>query len=763
MSRSLKHVVAVSVGFLCLTCLTLDPLHSVAPASARAGSGSVPPGINDGSGSLLTPPSGTLESALLDVHHAYYEIGPEEALAVAEACGLETDGLRVNVSVDQTWGETTEVIDLNRIREIGGIVLGLSEHFLEVSIPFDRLAELCECDGVAFVQRIVRGVPDDWPGEPARETTSAGVALTKAADWHAQGHTGAGVDVAIIDGGFAGIDAAIANGDLPPLNELNIANFSSEPMDEGSNHGTAVAEDVHDMAPDATLWLVKATTRSELETAALLCGASDPTIINHSYGWYRQPVDGSGPVARIVDQTHDDYDVLWINSMGNQACNHYMGEFNDNGSGWHLFTPGDRNLSFELAANEKITLELTWDGWPTTEDYDLRLYDDFWPSAVAACSTRQYPSGAPPVETIAYTAAPDGAGTYHVRVYEHHTTSDHPFHLHARSGWPRNKFHPEGGGEYCVKSGSLLTPADAEHAFAVAAIPRGRYTTGPTAYFSSQGPADGGRTKPEVSAPDSCGNGTAGDGVGTSHAAPHAAGAAALVQSRWEMGADQTRQWLIQNATVHMGDPGKNDIYGHGRLELPSPTPVEGSTYASLREDGAVMVHWTASALPGVTGFSIYRSTEADGLFTRINESPIPADSPGEYVDDTVWPGTTFWYDVRALLAGGVEETVGPMIARVTTGGTLVAVLHTPVPNPFVDSACIRFDVPGQARAVSVSVFDARGRLVAQLADGPVGRGRHTVTWDGSDAAGRPVASGVYFVRLDVEGHVKTEKIVLAR
>jgi subtilisin family serine protease len=746
------RLLVVGVALFCLTWFAPCP----SPLAAE-------PGESGTSTSVPTCPAGRLESALLELHHAYHERGPEDALALAEALGLETDGLMVNVSVDQTWGETTDVVDLDRIREIGGIVLGLSERFLEVSIPFDRLAELCECDGVAFVQRIIRGAPGDWPEGLARETISEGVGWTKAADWHAQGHKGAGVDVAIIDGGFAGIDAAVASGDLPPEDDMTFANFSSEAMDEGSSHGTRVAEAVHDMAPDATLWLVKATTRSELQTAALFCGANDPTIINHSYGWYRQQVDGDGEVARMVDQLHDDYDVLWVNSMGNQACNHYMGEFNDNGSGWHLFAADDRNLSFRLAANEKITLDLTWDGWPTTQDdYDLRLYYDVGAYAVRKCTTRQYPSGAPPVETITYTAPAHMEGEYHVRVRKHHATSDHTLHLHIRSGWPVNKFHPEGNGEYCEKSGSLLTPADAEHALAVAAITQERYTTGPQSYYSSQGPTDDERIKPEIAAPDSCST-SGGVFTGTSQASPHVAGAAALVQSRWNMGADQTRQWLIQNATKYMSDRNQNNVYGHGRLELPSPTPVEGSVYATLSETGAVTVRWTTNNLPGVTGFNVYRSVEAEGPFIRINGSPIPTGAPAEYIDETVWPGSTFWYEVRALLPSGSEETVGPMVARVTTGGTLVAALHRPMPNPFVDRTTVVFDVPDEARAVSVCVYDARGRLVAELAGGPIGRGRHTVTWDGSDATGRPVASGVYFARLQVDGRAKTGKIVLAR
>ena len=55
------------------------------------------------------------------------------------------------------------------------------------------------------------------------------------------------------------------------------------------------------------------------------------------------------------------------------------------------------------------------------------------------------------------------------------------------------------------------------------------------------------------------------------------------------------------------------------------------------------------------------------------------------------------------------------------------------------------------------------GRRVAALVSGSMKAGSHQVTWAGRDDSGRPVASGVYFYRLEAENKVLTRKMVLLK
>jgi flagellar hook assembly protein FlgD len=52
------------------------------------------------------------------------------------------------------------------------------------------------------------------------------------------------------------------------------------------------------------------------------------------------------------------------------------------------------------------------------------------------------------------------------------------------------------------------------------------------------------------------------------------------------------------------------------------------------------------------------------------------------------------------------------------------------------------------AGTVDLSVYDASGRRVATLLHSDLPAGRRSVTWDGREASGRPVAAGLYFARL---------------
>jgi len=83
-------------------------------------------------------------------------------------------------------------------------------------------------------------------------------------------------------------------------------------------------------------------------------------------------------------------------------------------------------------------------------------------------------------------------------------------------------------------------------------------------------------------------------------------------------------------------------------------------------------------------------------------------------------------------------------------------------PNPFNPRTTVRFALERAGTAV-VAIHDLAGRKVATLHDGPLGAGRHTVVWDGRDAAGRAVAAGTYVCRLTAAGVHRSRKLTLVR
>ena len=83
-------------------------------------------------------------------------------------------------------------------------------------------------------------------------------------------------------------------------------------------------------------------------------------------------------------------------------------------------------------------------------------------------------------------------------------------------------------------------------------------------------------------------------------------------------------------------------------------------------------------------------------------------------------------------------------------------------PNPFNPNTSIRFELRS-ASDVNLSVYDAAGTLITRLASGAYPDGTHEVRWNGTDARGTRVGSGVYFYRLTAGGETLTRKMVLLK
>lgn len=83
-------------------------------------------------------------------------------------------------------------------------------------------------------------------------------------------------------------------------------------------------------------------------------------------------------------------------------------------------------------------------------------------------------------------------------------------------------------------------------------------------------------------------------------------------------------------------------------------------------------------------------------------------------------------------------------------------------PNPFRGACDIAFELPRPAETW-LRVHDVTGRLVRTLRDGTLPAGEHREAWDGNDDAGRPVAAGVYFLRLVADGRSTGKRVVRAR
>ena len=436
-----------------------------------------------------------------------------------------------------------------------------------VSLP-QNLVSISELPKVVCVRRPLSSVPS--------EVVSEGVGVVGADQWHSSGIRGQGVKVGVLDGGFAGYQELLGV-ELPGSVVTRSFRADGDLTGGGEGHGTAVAEIIHDLAPDAQLYLVNFDTEVEMGNAVDWLIARGVRIINHSVGWpVAGPGDGIGPIDDIVAQAREA-GVLWVNSAGNSAQTHWSGSFSDpDEDGWHNFAPDDdedEGNTIYLEQGQTICIWLRWDDWEQrTQDFDLYLADSATGQIMAASENPQQGSF-PPVEGLTYTAPESGC--YNIGIYKCQADRDVEFDLFV-DGIPYL--------EHFVSQRSILIPADSPHALAVGAVPWNDPVS--LESFSSRGPTFDNRVKPDLVAPDGVTSATYSPFFGTSASAPHVAGAAALVKQVYPDLSPDELQGFLESHCLDLGDAGKDNLFGSGRLSLGEVPPGKLSGQVVLQGRG---------------------------------------------------------------------------------------------------------------------------------------------------------------------------------
>lgn len=502
------------------------------------------------------------------------------------------DALRAqDVKVDVIQGTDINIgISMDRVREAAGRDKRIDEIFVDLT-ALDHVVRLKLPPTMRPYRQALR------EGE--------GVDHVGADAWHSGGHLGQGIKIGVLDLGFDGYDDLL--GDELPDNVMYEFFGTAGPMAPTDEvHGTACAEIVHEMAPEADLFLAgyDGTIAAQAKAVAWLQDQG-VQIISHSAGSSLDPMDGTGPQAQLVDNVADN-GILWVNAAGNEAESHYQAEFTDrNGNGWHEFPDGEETMAVKTAEDSRVSMR--WDDWQAVDqDLDLVLFDDTGGITDQSGNIQSGQPGQEPIEFIDRHAS----GIAYVGIRAANIT--HPPMMHVfmdggRMGW-------------LVREQSLGAPADAEGAVAVAAVEVSNDTV---AEYSSFGPTSDGRLKPDIGAPTNV-RSKSYDRFGqrfegTSAAAPHVAGAAALVWSDHpEYGPEDVRGYLSKNAKDLL-PTGRDTVSGAGLLRLPAPMSAPpGVTPPTIQPDVTV-------SPPVVTPPTIPPDGTPPTAVTGVTEGPTDA------------------------------------------------------------------------------------------------------------------------------------------
>ena len=204
-----------------------------------------------------------------------------------------------------------------------------------------------------------------------------------------------------------------------------------------------------------------------------------------------------------------------------------------------------------------------------------------------------------------------------------------------------------------------------------------------------------------------------------------------------------------------------------------APTAIVlSSFYAEVGQDG-ILTCWTTETEPNNAGFNVYRSTEENGNYIKINDSLIPAQGDAttgasySYVDKPEQSGDYF-YKLQSVSLTGATSFHGPIFVGLTSVDLKKSAvpenysLSQNYPNPFNPETTIEFGLP-KAGFVEITIYDINGRLVRKLVSEQISAGNHIVKWNANDESGNRLTSGIYYYRMKVSDYQQTQKMILMK
>ena len=517
---------------------------------------------------------------------------PELRDEVDHALTNRVTGLRDPlVSVEVLTSDTTSV--QHAVNALGGTVTGsVDGQLVQAFMPAGTVDQLSVTQAVRYVQR-----PLQINRVPRQEAVGTGttvgdeVHLTNADAWQQAGITGS-IRVGIIDFFNFTFWNTTEHGPVPDAAHQFCPDLTQDLCiggqinpQSGDRHGVAVAEIVKDMAPGAELFLATTATTAETQAAIDWFVANGVHIVTRSLGApYDGPGDGTGPLDAVVDYAAAR-GITWFNSGGNDAASGY-GRYTDgvDGQGYVDFLNGpgvDTVLRIDPRSGGVAFDGIRWAndwGLPPGEitDYSVEIWQGVNESSATQIGLLDDPqdAGAPPLEAVDEFFNVNGfSQALFVRIHaDSHYSPSAPDTVEVATFF--GAIEP---GRRSVAFSSAKPVVDSRNPalVAVGAIDPASGIAG-IASYSSQGPTNDGRIKPDVAAPSCIASSVYSPDCfnGTSAASPAAAGMAALLLGQGLAVPGMPLAALVKHLVVDLSPPGPDNASGAGEIRLPLPPPA---------------------------------------------------------------------------------------------------------------------------------------------------------------------------------------------
>ncbi|MBU1701661.1 MAG: S8 family serine peptidase [Candidatus Eisenbacteria bacterium] len=414
------------------------------------------------------------------------------------------------------------------------------------------------------LQKAMYGTPTSVMGEGPAETNSQ--------SYRDGGADGAGLTIAIFDGGFDNLTEAMNNGDAPPPGQatrINLTSTDFEEPDDGT-HGTGCVEAAYDHCPGATWRIYKYHTLVDLGNAVDDAIGYGVDIISHSIAWYNTGWEDDSGDACNEARNAAEAGIFFFTAAGNSATEHWQGFYNagPDAPNVHDWIDGDEMLSVTVPDGQTVSFFLSWDHTNgQVYDYDLSLWGN---------------GGSMLLDYSNF-----GGNTFEEVSYDNSTGSDRVVELRIEresGGSTEMEIFMKGSAtwnEHIIAAGSTISPTNCTHpnVIVVGAVHHGLYDY-PNGFntimsYSSQGPSNSGMTLPDICGPTHTIGFTYDDPIqgfgGTSCATPNCAGAMCAFWSADTQLLQRGVWWLtLRQADLwrDWGVDGEDNVYGWGGLFL---------------------------------------------------------------------------------------------------------------------------------------------------------------------------------------------------
>jgi hypothetical protein len=426
-----------------------------------------------------------------------------------------------------------------------------------------------------------------WPAVGSVTTAGDGVHRGPAARAAAPG-AGSGVAVGVISDGVERMGASVDSGDLPAGVELVPA---GGPAAGAGREGTAMLEIVHDLAPGARLLFAAPRTSAEMVVAIEALAGAGAAVIVDDLVFTDEPKFSDGPVA-LAARRFARGGGVYVTAAGNFARTHWIGDYRSGGpaaigggeyAGIHLFAAKDAGNGVRVPGGGEVLAVLQWNEpfGGAGRDFDLVLVrEGSGGDAVLAASTEVQGGSGNPYEALRWLNDGGAPADVYLAVAE------------FQGGGARTRLNlvvfsrSAVALEHVVPGESVFGHAAVEEVLSAAAAPAGA----PQAIeaFSSQGPATvffpqrETRLVPRIAAVNGVETAVGRSGFfanpffGTSAAAPHVAGCAAIVRGVAPDGAG-TGAALLATA-LDVGAEGTDELAGAGLLDCAAAVRLASGT-----------------------------------------------------------------------------------------------------------------------------------------------------------------------------------------